>query len=335
MNSETTFSAYRIRKEGGQVRAGFERISLDDLTPGEVVIRAAYSGVNYKDALAATGKGNILKRFPLVGGIDVAGVVESSASSRFGKGDAVLVCGCGLSETRDGGYAEYARVPAECAVKLPEGLNLFQAMAIGTAGLTAALALQRMEQNGQTPAQGPILVSGAGGGVGSLCIDLFSGLGYEVVALTSKKEHKAYLEELGAARVLVISELILGISPLEKGLWAGAVDTLGGEVLSWMIRSVKPFGNVASIGLAVDSELRTSVMPFILRGVSLLGINSTLCPAGLRDRIWARLATDMKPRRLEKIAGRLVDFAELPSVLEAFLHRKTVGRMVVRIGGQE
>ena len=332
MNS---FKAYRIHSDQGNIKAGFEQITLDDLTDGEVVIRAAYSGVNYKDALAATGKGKILRKYPLVGGIDVSGIVEESHSNRFQPGDKAVVCGCDLSESRDGGYAEYVRVPAECAVRLPDTISLYDAMAIGTAGFTAALAVERMEQNDQTPEHGPVVVTGATGGVGSVAIDILSGCGYEVVALTGKAESEDYLKSLGADRILLRQDLDLGKRPMERAEWGGAVDNLGGDVLTWLTRTTKPFGNIASIGLAAGWELNTTVMPFILRGVSLLGINSVLCAPSLRQQGWARLGSDLRPRHLEQIVTRNVGFDELPSVFEALMDGSNTGRTVVTIGGEQ
>lgn len=332
MNS---FKAYRIHSDEGNIRAGFEQVSLDDLSEGEVVIRSAYSDVNYKDALAATGKGKILRKYPLVGGIDVSGVVEESSSNRFRPGDKAVVCGCDLSESRDGGYAEYVRVPADCAVKLPDTLSLFEAMAIGTAGFTAALAVDRMEQNDQNPEHGPIVVTGATGGVGSIAIDILSGCGYEVVALTGKTESEDYLKSLGASQVLLRQDVDLGKRPMERAEWGGAIDNLGGEVLTWLTRTTKPFGNIASIGLAAGWELNTTVMPFILRGVSLLGINSVLCDPSVRQMGWERLGSDLKPRHLDTIVTRTVAFDDLPGVFDDFVDGKNIGRTVVEIGGEE
>jgi len=327
----SSFKAYRIHNEDGEIQARFEQITLDDVTQGEVVIRAAYSDINYKDALAATGKGKILRQFPLVGGIDVAGRVESSTSKQFQAGDEVVVCGCELSETRDGGYAEYVRVPADCVIKLPESLSLFDSMALGTAGFTAALAVERMEQNGQTPAHGPVLVTGATGGVGSVAIDILTSAGYEVVALTGKADAKDYLFGLGAAQVLLREEVDLGKRPMERAEWGGAIDNLGGEVLTWLTRTVKPFGNIASIGLAASHELNTTVMPFILRGVSLLGINSVLCPPNARRAAWERLGTDLKPRHLDRIVSRTIEFEALPGAFEDHIKGTVKGRTVVKI----
>lgn len=325
------FKAFRIDFREGQYRSGFENITLDRLTPGNVVIRAVYSGINYKDALAATGKGKILKKFPLVGGIDVSGYVESSTDDRFKSGDPVLVCGCGLSENLDGGYAETVRVPAECVVSLPEGLTLFDSMAIGSAGFTSALAVDRLQGNGQVPGLGPMVVTGATGGVGSFAIDLFSRLDYEVVALTGKRDGVGYLESLGAIKVLFRDELVLGKSPLEKGMWGGAVDSIGGELLSWLTRTVKPMGNIAVIGLAGGIDIQTTVMPFILRGISLIGINSVNCSEQLRERIWHRLATDLRPRHIEKIVTAEIPFSELPNHFDRYLKREITGRTVIKI----
>ncbi len=327
----SSFKAYRIHNEDGEIKAGFEQITLDDVTEGDVVIRSAYSDINFKDALAATGKGKILRKFPLVGGIDVAGRVESSDSNQFTPGDEVLVVGCELSETRDGGYAEYVRVPADCVVKLPESLTLFDAMALGTAGFTAALAVERMEQNGQTPDHGPIVVTGATGGVGSVAIDILSGAGYEVAALTGKPDAAEYLRGLGAATVMLRDDVDLGKRPMERAEWGGAVDNLGGEVLTWLTRTVKPFGNIASIGLAASHELNTTVMPFILRGVSLLGINSVLCAPDIRRSVWERLGSDLKPRHLDRIVSRTIEFDELPGAFDDFVEGNIRGRTVVKI----
>ena len=331
MNS---FKAYRIHSDEGNIKAGFETVSIDDLTEGDVVIRAAYSDINYKDALAATGKGKILRKYPLVGGIDVSGVVAESHNNRFQVGDKVAVCGCDLSESRDGGYAEFVRVPADCAVKLPDNISLFEAMAIGTAGFTAALAVARMEQNDQTPELGPVVVTGATGGVGSVAIDILSGCGYEVVALTGKAESEDYLKSLGATTILLREGLDLGKRPMERAEWGGAIDNLGGDILTWLTRTTRPFGNIASIGLAASWELNTTVMPFILRGVSLLGINSVICSPSVRQQGWERLGSDLRPRHLDQIVTQTVDFDELPGVFDAFVEGKNTGRTVVTIGGE-
>jgi len=221
------FKAFRIYSEGGRVAGRFEELGLEDLAPGDVVIRVTHSGINYKDALAATGAGKILRRYPLVGGIDLAGVVESSSDPRFAPGAAVLVTGCGLSETHDGGYAQFARVPGDWVIPMPAGLDAATAMALGTAGFTAALAIHRMEQNGQSPTGGPIAVTGASGGVGSLAIDMLSARGYRVTAVSGKADAAPYLRELGASEVLLRESIDFGSRPLENARFGGAIDNLG------------------------------------------------------------------------------------------------------------
>ena len=325
------FKAFRIHSEGGRIAARYEPVTLDDLAPGEVVIRVGYSDINYKDALAATGAGKILRRYPLVGGIDLAGVVESSSDTRYRPGDAVLVTGCGLSETHDGGYAQFARVPGDWVIPMPQGLDAFTAMALGTAGFTAALAIHRLEQNGQSPTGGPIAVTGASGGVGSIAVDMLAARGYRVVAVSGKAAAADYLKELGAAEVLTRQDLNLGSRPLENARFAGAVDNVGGEVLAWLTRTVDFWGNIASIGMAGSAELKTTVMPFILRGVSLLGINSSATRRESRLAVWKRIATDLRPRHLERIVTRTIAFDELPGAFAAYLEGAVTGRTVVRI----
>lgn len=329
------FKAFRIhQKEVDGKKAivsDFEQINLGDLTEGEVVIKVAFSDINYKDALAATGKGRILRKYPLVGGIDLSGVVVSSEDGRFSEGDKVLVCGAQLSEFYDGGYTEYARVKADSVVALPEGISLREAMALGTAGYTAAIAIQRMEDNGQVPERGPILVTGSTGGVGSLAINMLSQIGYEVVALTGKSDQEAYLKSLGASRLLDRNELEMGTKPLESMEWGGAIDNLGGDVLSWLTRTTHVWGNIASIGLASGINLDSTVMPFILRGVSLLGINSVEMPVSVREQAWKRLATDLKPGKLDLVATHTVQFDDLPQAFDAYVAGQVTGRTVVEI----
>ena len=325
------FKAFRIHEENKKIVARFEQLTLDDLAAGEVVVRVAYSDINYKDALAATGAGKILRRYPLVGGIDFAGVVESSSDPRYSPGDSVLVTGCALSETHDGGYAEYARVKGEWVIPMPPGLDEFTAMALGTAGFTAGLAIHRMEHNGQTPAGGPIAVTGATGGVGSLAIDMLAARGYEVVAVSGKAAATDYLRSLGASRVLARAELNLGSRPLESVQFGGAIDNVGGEMLTWLTRTVDFWGNIASIGLAGSAELKTTVMPFILRAVSLLGINTSTTPRDMRLAVWKRIATDLRPRHLDRIVTRTIAFDELPAAFPAYIQGGIVGRTVVKI----
>jgi NADPH2:quinone reductase len=325
------FRAYRIDQEDKKIVAGFTTMNLDDLTDGDVVIKVSHSTINYKDALAATGAGRILRAFPLNGGIDLAGTVVSSTSDEFAEGDAVLVNGCGLSETRDGGYAEYARVPADAVVPVPDGMSAFEAMQIGTAGFTAALAIHRMEQNGQLPEDGPVVVTGATGGVGSIAVDMLAGRGYEAVALTGKADQADYLQSIGARRVLVRGDVDFGKRPMEKAEWAGGIDNLGGDALTWLTRTVDYGGNIASIGLAASHELNTTVIPFILRAVCLLGINSVDTPRELRLAVWNRVGGDLKPQHLDTIAANTISFDELPGSFQAFIDGKVTGRTVVEI----
>jgi len=323
------FRAFRIRNEQDTVRGELVTATLDELSPGEVVIRAAYSSVNFKDALAGTGTGKILRRFPLIGGIDVSGVVESSVDARFRTGDEVLVTGYDLGVTHDGGYAGYVRVPAEWVVHIPAGLTQFEAMALGTAGFTAGLAVVRLEQIGLRPAAGPVIVTGATGGVGSVAVASLARLGYEVVALTGKDAEHEYLEALGARRVLARAAMDWGTRPLEKAAWAGAIDVVGGDTLAWLTRTTGYWGGIASTGLTGGTELRTTVMPFILRGVSILGIDSVQCPMPLRREVWRRLADDMKPP-LSDIA-QTITLDELPDAFATLLAGRARGRYVVRI----
>jgi len=325
------FRALRIHNEDGKIVPRVEQLTLDDLNAGEVVIRVSHSTINFKDALAATGAGKILRRYPLVGGIDLAGMVVSSSDPAFTAGQKVLVNGCGLSETHDGGYAEFARVKGEWVIPIPAGLDEYHAMALGTAGYTAALAIHRMEQNGQQPQNGPVVVTGATGGVGSLALDMLAGRGYEVVAVSGKPEAEDYLRQLGAARVLRRDAINFGSRPLEEAQWAGAIDNVGGDMLAWLTRTTQFWGNIASIGMAGSAELKTTVMPFILRGVNLLGINSTYTPRALRQAVWERLATDLKPRHFDRIVSRSIAFDELPGAFGDYLKGSVTGRTVVRI----
>jgi NADPH2:quinone reductase len=295
------------------------------------VIDVQYSGINYKDALAATGAGRILRRYPLVGGIDLAGRVKSADDARFKPGDEVLVTGSGLSETFDGGYAAVARVNADSVIAMPPGLDTFRAMALGTAGFTAALSIHRMERNGQEPSRGPIVVTGATGGVGSIAVDMLAARGYEVVAVTGKPESVDYLKSIGATKVLLRADFPLGSKALEPARFAGAIDSVGGEVLAGLTRQVDFWGNIASVGLAGGAELKTTVMPFILRGVNLLGINSSATPRAERLEVWRRVSTDLAPRHLSRIAQKTLAFAELPGAFQAYLDGKVIGRTVVKI----
>lgn len=325
------FTAFRLSETPEKkIDARFVECMLDELDPGEVVVRVAYSDVNYKDALAATGKGKILRRPQCIGGIDLSGTVVSSSDARFAKGDAVLAVGFDLGVAHDGGYAQYARVPAAWVTRLPQGMTPWEAMAFGTAGFTAGIAIERMEHNGLAPANGPVVVNGATGGVGSIALAALAKRGYHVVALTGKESEVEWLKKLGAREVLLRRTLNLEkIRPLDKASWAGAVDNLGGEVLAWMCSTMKVNGVIASIGLAASPSLNTTVLPFILRGASLLGINSTDSPSPeLRERVWRRLASDLKPPLLKEMA-RTLAFRDLPGVFDDFINSRVSRRVVV------
>jgi putative YhdH/YhfP family quinone oxidoreductase len=325
------FKAYRLTETPERkIRAEFVELRLEDLDPGEVVVRVAYSDINYKDALAATGKGKILRRSSCIGGIDFSGTVVSSANSGFAKGDAVLGVGYDLGVSHHGGYSQYARVPAHWLVKLPQGMSLWDAMAFGTAGFTAGIGIVRMEENRLKPANGPVIVDGATGGVGSIAVSALSKLGYHVVALTGKEHESDWLKKLGAKEIKLRGQIDFSkTKPLDKATWAGAVDNLGGEVLAWVASTMKENGVIASIGLAASPSLNTTVMPFILRGVSLLGINSgESVPPEIRQQVWRRLATDMRPPLLKEMC-RTIRFSDLPAAFQDFFEGKVSRRIVV------
>ena len=323
------FKVYRLREAAKKVAAAFEEARIEELDPGEVVIRVAYSCVNYKDALAATGAGRIVRRFPCIGGIDLSGTVTESSDPRFKKGDAVIATSYDIGVAHDGGYAEYARMKADWVVPMPRGMSLADAMALGTAGFTAGLAVVRMEHEGLKPGNGPVIVTGATGGVGSIAIDILAGLGHHVVALTGKEHESAYLKEIGAKEVMLRSSLDLAkIKPLDKASWAGAVDNLGGDVLAWLASTMQIGAPLASVGLAASMNLNTTVAPFILRGVSLLGVDSVNRPMPERRKVWERLAGDMRPKHLAAMT-RTIPFEDLPKVFDDFLQAKIRGRIVV------
>ena len=326
-----TFKAYRTFQENGVVASRFVTLGIDELDAGDVVIRTKYSTINYKDALSYNGAGKIMRKFPTVAGIDVAGTVESSADARFKAGDKVIVTGYDLGVGHDGGYAEFVRVPADWVVRRPESMTAFDAMTIGTAGYTAALAIHLMQHNGLDPANGPVAVTGATGGVGSVATEVLAKQGYDVVAITGKGEEGGYLRDIGAREVMLRSALDLSkIRPLEKATWAGAVDNLGGDILAWLLASSKIGGTVAAVGLAADMKLSTTVAPFILRGVRLLGTDSANTPMALRQRLWNKLAVEWRPDRVHDQV-RTIDFDELPTHFDAYLKGMVRGRTVVRI----
>jgi acrylyl-CoA reductase (NADPH) len=323
-----TFRAFRIVDDKGPGRV--VDAAIDELTAGDVVIDVAYSSVNYKDALAGTATGKIVRKFPLVGGIDLAGTVRSSGDGRFREGQPVVVTGYDLGVAHDGGYAAVARVPADWVVPLPANLDLFEAMAIGTAGFTAGLSIVELEHNGLKPGSGPVIVTGATGGVGSLAVSFLSRLGYKVTALTGKDGEHAFLRSLGAAEVVSRSALQMGTRPLEKATWAGAVDAVGGDVLAWLTRTMNYGGAIANSGLTAGTDLHTTVLPFILRGVKLIGIDSVMCSMARRREVWRRLATDMKPSQLRTIATE-IRLDDLPTAFDTLLKGRARGRFVVKV----
>lgn len=328
-----SFKALLIEEHDGKVSSGFVQLDEGRLDAGNVTIRVAYSSINYKDALAATGAGKIIRRFPCVGGIDLSGTVMESGDPRFKPGDQVIATSFDIGVAHHGGYAEIARVPSDWVVPLPDGLSLYEAMALGTAGFTAALGVVRMEENGLRPEKGPVIVTGATGGVGSLAIDMLARIGYHVVALTGKESEADYLRSLGAAEVLLRQSLDLTkIRPLDRARWAGAVDNLGGDVLAWIASTMEQGGTIASIGLAASMSLNTTVAPFILRGVSLLGIDSGYIREPYRSGVWQRLATDLRPPHLASMSRR-IPFDDLPATFGEYIAGRAKGRVVVEIAG--
>jgi NADPH2:quinone reductase len=325
------FKAFRIHNENDRVAGRIVDMALDELSPGDVVFRTAYSSVNYKDALAGTGTGGkIIRKYPLTGGIDAAGAVVSSSDSRFKPGDEVICTSYDLGVAHDGGYGEYCRVPADWLVPLPGGLTLFEAMALGTAGYTAGLAVELLELNGLTPQNGKVLVNGATGGVATLTIDMLAPLGYEITAVTGKESEQGFLKEIGAREVLLRKAIDLGKRPLERALWAAAFDSVGGEQLAWLTRTMQTHGLIASFGNAGGIELNTTVLPFILRGVRLIGVDSGYTPMPLRRKVWERLATDLKPRHLGTIAYT-IGLEDLPAQFDKMLKGGARGRAVVEL----
>jgi acrylyl-CoA reductase (NADPH) len=324
------FKAYRIYEESGKVQGRIVEMTLDELDPGDVVIKTAYSSVNYKDALSGTGAGKIVRRYPCVGGIDASGTVHSSTDPRFKPGDEVICTSYDMAMAHDGGYAPWLRVPGDWIVPLPKGLTLFDAMALGTAGYTSALAIHLLEHNGMAPGKGKVLVNGATGGCASLAIDMLSKLGYSVTAITGKTAEHDYLKKLGAAEILGREALAATKRPLEKSLWAAALDSVGGEQLGTLTRSMQQHGVIGSFGNAGGIELNTTVLPFILRGLRLIGVDSAYTPMEIRRRVWERLGSDLRPRHLGDIA-QTVTIEDLPSVFEKMLKQETKGRLVVEL----
>ena len=326
----TSFRAFVVNKTSEGFTSGIKELTPSNLPSGEVLIEVAYSGVNYKDGLASTPDGRIVRSYPFVPGIDLSGIVVESSDPRFKAGDEVLTTSYELGVSHYGGFSEYARVKADWVVPLPTGLSLRDAMALGTAGFTAALAVHQLERMGLSIQQGPVLVTGATGGVGSIAISILKKVGYTVAVSTGKESEHSYLRQLGADEILPRSETSAESSrPLEKERWAGAIDAVGGSTLAYLLRSTKYGGSIASIGNTGGLNVATTVFPFILRGVNLLGIESVHCPMELRRQLWQQLANEYKPA-LEHIT-QLRTFEELPDVLAAILRGEIRGRTIISI----
>ena len=309
-----------------------EVVDLDTpvLQAGQVLVRVHYSSLNYKDALAITGKGRIVRKFPLIAGVDLVGEVLAAGTSSLPKGAAVLATGCGLGEERDGGYCEVAAVEACHVVPLPAGMTLQQAITLGTAGFTAALCYEQMARNAQTPELGKLVITGASGGVGSIATAIFSQHGYHVLAISDKQDSQAWLRQLGAKEVYATAWLLEdSAAPLVSVRWGGAIDNLGGTYLTALLKATTLHGNVACVGLAASAALNSTVFPHILRGVNLLGISSNNCPLSQRHRLWQRLADDLQPNHLDLLVDEEITLEALPAAAERMLARQTKGRILV------
>ena len=325
------YLACRVHRDDSTIQHQLENLALGPLSEGQVLINVEYSGINYKDALGVTGKGKIYNKFPITAGIDCAGSVEASEDPRFHIGDNVLVNGCGLGERQDGGFSEKVIVPADWVINMPKGLSARTSMIFGTAGFTAALAIDRMEQNDQSPEQGPIIVTGASGGVGSFAVSMLSQLGYKVIAVSGRNEHTEYLKGLGASEVVNAEQLNLGSRPLEEARFAGAIDNVGGDLLTGLIRHIDLWGNVASIGMASDHNYSATVFPLILRGVSILGVSSTNCPMTRRKKVWQRIGSEMIPKNINSIVSKEVQLKDISPCFKEILERRHRGRILVKI----
>lgn len=325
------FKALIVDKKENVFNVSVANLNLNDLPEGDVVIKVAYSSVNYKDGLAAIPDGNIVRNYPHVPGIDLAGTVVSSTNKQFKEGDEVIATSYEIGVSHFGGYSEYARIPSEWIVPLPEGLSMKEAMAYGTAGFTAALSIQRLEDSGLTTDAGPVLVTGASGGVGSLAVAMLGKLGYEVVASTGKTSEHDYLYKIGAKEIISREELQPEkIRPLDKQKWAGAIDPVGGKTLAYILSTTKYGRSVAVTGLTGGTNLPTTVFPFILRGVNLLGIDSVYCPMEIRAELWKRMGDDLKLKQLAEISNELT-LEELPATLNDILAGKVKGRTIVKL----
>jgi putative YhdH/YhfP family quinone oxidoreductase len=326
------FKAFVVNKTEQAFEAGIQELSLDDLSAGEILIKVEYSALNYKDGLATLPNGGVVRKYPLIPGIDLAGSVVESDDSRFRAGDAVLATSYNLGVSYNGGFSEYARLPASWVVPMPHGLNSREAMILGTAGFTAALALHKLELNGLKPEQGPVLITGATGGVGSMAVAMFKNAGYTVAASTGKESEHAYLQSLGATEILSRTEVSPESGrPLEKERWAASVDSVGGNTLAYLARTTKTGGSVALCGLTGGANVNTTVHPFILRGISWLGIDSATCPMEVRLDLWERIAEHLKPANLESIVAREASLEELPTVASQILQGGIRGRVLIKL----
>jgi putative YhdH/YhfP family quinone oxidoreductase len=325
------FSAYVVDKQDDRVTGHVTTLSTDQLPSGDVTIAVEYSSLNYKDGLAATGQGGIVRTYPHVPGIDAAGTVVDSHVADFAVGERVLVTGYDLGVNTFGGYAAYVRVPASWVVKIPPPLTTFEAMALGTAGFTAAMCLLAMEHNGVRPEHGPVLVTGATGGVGSVAVNMLAQRGYTVTASTGKTAQHDYLRQLGASQILARADVSLTgerLRPLLQSTWAGAVDTVGGATVSYLLRTTKHGGAIALCGLVGGHDFAGTVIPFLLRGINLLGIDSVLCPMPYRQSIWQQLAAQLKPSHLHTMT-QVITLSQLPEAITAILQGQITGRVLV------
>ncbi|MDQ0160781.1 acrylyl-CoA reductase family protein [Alkalibacillus salilacus] len=325
------FQALVLDKVNDQMELDIKQLSMDDLPEGEVTIRVAYSSVNFKDGIVAY-QGQLVESYPLVPGIDLAGTIIDSTDTRYKKGDEVIVTSYKLGTGHSGGFSEVARVPADWVVPLPEGLTSREAMILGTAGFTAALSVQRLEDNGLEPSQGPVLVAGATGGVGSIAVNMLANKGYDVVASTGKSNEEAYLKGLGAKQIIDRNEIVdTEQIPMREEKWAGAIDPVGGKTLQYILSTLKYGGSVATSGLTGGVEVSTTVIPFISRGINWLGIDSVECPMNKRLEVWNRLSDDLKPTNLNEDMVNEISLQELPEVLGNILEGKVRGRTLVKL----
>lgn len=326
------FNAFVIEKNDDGFSASVKQLTPDQLPEGEVTVRVKYSSVNYKDGLACLPESPVVSTYPMVPGIDMAGVVEESSDPRFASGQEVLAIGRGLGVSHFGGFAQYVRLPADWLEPLPEGLTLKEAMALGTAGFTAALSIQRLEENGVKPGSGRVLVTGATGGVGTTAVSMLAGLGYEVSASTGKTEEADFLRKLGATEILSRDEVSAGPEgPIEEERWAGSVDPVGGTTLAYLLRTTRYGGSVANCGMTGGLLLTTTIIPFIIRGVNLLGIDSVQCPADVRAKLWKRLGSDLKPNYLTESITSEIGLEDIPRTTGSILGGAIKGRTIVRL----